>query len=100
MSTLKFFTHNVLKNCHIELTPTGCNVWVSLNVSKEVSEQLSPNNIYKGNKVLIYALKKEIIEVNTRNISDTYDSLLKTCMVNCREAKIKVLNKQILTLTN
>lgn len=100
MSTLKFFTHNTLKNCHLEFTPNGCVVWVSLNVSKEVSEYLSPNNLYNGNKMLIYALKLEVTDVNTRNISDTYDLLLKRCMVSIREAKVKVLNKQILTLSN
>lgn len=100
MSTLKFFTHNVLKNCHIQLTPTGCVVWVSLNVSKAVSEHLSPNNIYKAEKRLVYALKMDIPEVNTRNVSDSYDILLNKCMIHCREAKIKTLEKQISVLTN
>ena len=100
MSTLKFFTHNTLKNCRLELTPTGCYVWVSLNVSKEVSGYLSPNNVFEAEKMLVYALKKQITDVNTRNISDAYDYLLKQCMINIRVAKKKVLTKQIQTLKN
>lgn len=100
MSTLKFFTHGTLKNCHLELTPNGCIVWVSLNVSKEVGKHLSSNNVYNGNKMLVYALKLEVTEVNTRNISDTYDLLLKRCMISIREAKKKAIDKQILILSN
>lgn len=98
MSTLKFFTHGTLKNTHIEFTATGCIVWVSLNVTEAMSEHLSSNNVYKAEKRLIYALKKPIVDVNTRNISDVYDELLKKCMINCRQAKIKVLNSEIINL--
>lgn len=100
MSTLKFFTHNTLKNCKIQLTSDGCFVWVSLNISKEVSGYLSPNNIYEAEKMLIYALKMKITDINTRNISDAYDYLLKQCMINIRIAKKKVLTKQIQILKN
>jgi len=98
MSTLRFFTHGTLKNCHIELISTGCIVWVSLNVTEAMTEHLSPNNVYKAEKRLIYALKKPVEDVCTRTISDAYDELMKKCMINCRKAKIKVLNQEIINL--
>jgi hypothetical protein len=99
MSTLRYFTHNTLPNCHIELTATGCWVWVSLNVERAMTQFLSPNNIYQR-QLLVYALKEHIEVVTTRTVSDCYDRLLKQAMINCREAKMKVLEQQIEYIKN
>jgi len=96
----KFFTHDEVKNCHIEFTANGCVVWVSLNISKEMSKYLYEGNIYQGKKMLVYALKKEITNVNTKTIKATYDILITNCMINHRQAKIKVLENEVVHLLN
>lgn len=89
------FTHNLFPNFHIEVHPNGTTVWVSLNIELEMKKHLSPNNIFKGEKFWVYALKKEVEDMNYKNLEATYNELLNRAMINCREAKKLVLDEEI-----
>lgn len=98
MNLPTFFTHNTLKNCHLEFAPDGCYLWVSLNVTKGMIKHLSPNNIYKGEHRHVYALKKKIDSPTDHSIAVYHEELLKKAMINCREAKMKVIESEICIL--
>ena len=90
-----FFTHNLFPNFHIEINPNGTTVWVSLNIEPEMKKHLSPNNIFKGDKLWVYALRKEVENLNFKTLETTYNELMNRAMINVREAKKKVLDEQI-----
>ena len=94
-----FFTHNTLPNFHIEVHPNGVTVWVSLNIEPEMKKHLSPNNIFKGEKLWVYALRKGVENLNFKTLETTYDELMNRAMINCRLAKKKALDEQIEKLT-
>ena len=95
MTTLTTFTSKALPNFSIEITANGVFVWASVNINPSLKPFLSPNNVYKSEKLWVYALKCKVDKVDTRTVNDTYDKLLNRCMIICREAKIKMLQKQI-----
>ena len=90
-----FFTNNSLPNFHLEINAYGAKVWVSLNIEPKMKKHLSPNNVFKSNKMLVYALRKQIREVNTVNIKKAHEELLNRAMINCRIAKQKALEREI-----
>ena len=90
-----FFTNNSLPNFHLEINAQGAKVWVSLNIEPQMKKHLSPNNIFKSNKMLVYALRKQINTVNTITINKAHEELLNRAMINCRIAKQKVLESEI-----
>lgn len=90
-----FFTHKSLPNLHIEVNVDGIKVWVSLNIEPSMKKYLSPNNVFKAEKRWIYCLRKEVDNLNFKTLENVYKELLNRSMINCREAKKKVLDKQI-----
>lgn len=95
---LNLFESTLYPNLKVKFNGLGCEVIVSLNIEKSMIKHLSQNNIYKGNKMLVYAYRKQLTEVNYRNIVDTYNELLTKLQIKLREAKQKVLEDEILML--
>lgn len=94
-----FFTHDLFPNFHIEVHPNGVKVWISLNIEPEMKKHLSPNNVFKGEKLWVYALRKDVENLNYKTLEATYNELMNKAMINCREAKKKVLDEEIHKLT-
>lgn len=89
-----------MPNFHIEIHPNGAAVWVSLNIEPSMRKHLSPNNVFKGDQMYVYCLRKEMEVVNFKELENIYETLLNRAMINCREAKKKVLDEQIHKLEN
>ena len=90
-----YFTHNSLPNFHIEVNPDGITVWVTLNIEPQMKKYLSPNNVFKGEKLWVYGLRKQVENLNFKTLETTYNELMNRAMINVREAKKKVLDAQI-----
>jgi hypothetical protein len=84
-------------NTTLNFICTGMILEVSLNIDNKLKKYLYKGNVYKGDHMYIYKLKKEILSknINNSNIQFVHDTLLKQCMVNIRKAKIQVLNDEI-----
>ena len=95
-----WFTHDFLPNLHLEIHPNGVTAWVSLNIEPKMKKYLSGNNIFKGDKMWIYALRKEVENLNFKNLEAVYNELMTRAMINCREAKKCVLDEEINILMN
>jgi hypothetical protein len=93
-----FFTNNSLPNFHLEVNAHGAKVWVSLNIEPNMKKYLSPNNVFKANKLYVFALRKQIEVVNVMTIKSTHEELLNKAMITCRMAKQKVLESEITLL--
>jgi hypothetical protein len=89
------FTNQSLPNFHIEINGNGAKVWVSLNIEPAMKKFLYSENVFKADKLWVYALRKQLTVVNTVEINKAYEELLNKAMINCREAKQKVLQSQI-----
>ena len=96
------FTHPDYKNFHINFVNNGVEVVVTLNVSKEMITYLPypDSRVFMKDKFYVYVLKSLLEEVNLRTIEGCYKNLLKLAMIHCREAKKKVLDKQIRNIKN
>jgi len=85
------------KNTTLKFNANGMEIAVSLNIEPSMKPYLSPNNVFKGDKHLVYSLRKHIpsryICANTINMWQ--ETLLNRCMILCREAKIKVKQSEI-----
>lgn len=100
MNLPSFFTHGTLKNCHIELSEQGNYLWVTLNIEPKMVKYMSPNNVYKSEVHFIYALKQRIENLNYVTVRNVHNDLLSKVMIQCREAKMKVLGGEIQYLNN
>lgn len=94
------FTQKNTPNFHVEINPDGAAVWVSLNITPAMVKHLSPNNVFKAEQMYIYCLRKQMDVVNFKQLETTYKTLLNRAMINCRIAKKKVIDEQILILSN
>lgn len=97
---LNLFESTLFPNLKVRFNALGCEVIVSLNIEKSMVKHLSHNNIYQGNKMLVYAYRKQLLEVNYKAILDTYNELLDKLQVKLREAKQKVLEDEIQAIKN
>jgi len=87
-------------NTSIKFDANGLEVQVSLNIEPEMRPHLASVNVFKGNKMWVYSIRKHIKSefVCAKTILLTQDTLLNRCMIRVREAKQKVLAKEIVTL--
>ena len=92
--------NNFYPNTCFTFDGLGMVVEVSLNITPNLKPYLSVNNVFKGEKMWVYRVKKHIdsININKKTVEATHEHLLNNCMINIRRAKVSALNKQILTL--
>ena len=85
------------ENTTLTFTSEGVEVAVSLNIEPKMRQYLSKNNIFKGDKYYIYKLRYHILSknINCFTIQKVHDTLLNRCMIHCREAKIKSIEREI-----
>jgi len=97
-STIKVKNENWYENTYLDFTALGVYLCVSVNVPKDLVRFLAKENVHKGDKLYVYSLKKHIKSeyVNKINMRSVHDILLNRCKINVREAKKKLLDKQIL----
>ena len=102
LNKTKIKGENFHENTTFEFTGTGMIIYVSLNISRDISKYLSPNLIFRGEKMLTYRLKYHLESkyIHKGNIQKIHDYLLKNAMCNIREAKIKVLEGEVKMITN
>ena len=88
------------ENVHLNFNGLGCMVEYSLNLSLDLLPYISPNNIYKADKFYIYLIKKQVNIVNSFTLNKTIEQLKYRAMLNIREAKTKLLEKEKNELRN
>ena len=91
------FTNNDYPNFHISVHNEDFIILVSLNITTDMKPFLSPNLVVKSKKHTVYLLqtKLPINGSNEQIILSKANKLINTAMINCREAKQKVLEAQI-----
>ena len=100
LNKIKIKGENFHENTTFEFTGTGMIIYLSLNISRDISKHLYLGNIYKGEKMFTYRLKYNLESkyINKVNIQKIHDYLLKNAMCNIRKAKIKVLEGEVKSL--
>lgn len=92
---MKSFTNDLFPNCHINFNNKGLEMVISLNIEKEMIPYLPEIRVFRSKKFYTYVVRSLIEEINITSVKGCYEFLLKKAMVDCREAKMKVLEKQI-----
>lgn len=84
-------------NTALVFNSKGLKIEVSINITIRMKTYMSPNNIYKGDKMYIYKLSKQLNRYNicSESVTSWQDELLRRCMVSCRKAKIEMLENEI-----
>ena len=95
MNNKTFFTHNRFPNFHIEINSEGVVVWVSLNIEPDMRRYLDITKVYKAEKFHVYVVKRDVDFLNYHKLKNIYEEMMKEAMIDCREAKKKVLDEQI-----
>lgn len=93
------FTHKKLPNSHIQIEGNKIYLRVSLNVEPTVKKHLSPNNIFKGDKMWVYSIREKLTIVSENEIISIYTTLINRAMVNIRQAKKRAISNEIKQLT-
>jgi hypothetical protein len=90
------------KNTTIEFTEAGLKVTVSLLISSKLKNYLHPNFVFKASKHYVYVVFKHIpsSEITKTRVYDVQSYLLHNAMINCREAKKKMIDDQIKRIKN
>lgn len=96
MKKLKF-TSDEFKNFHLNIVDNGIEVVVSINIEPGIIPYLQHSDIrvFRKNKFMVYVLKSIITEINPVSVNNCYNFLLIKAMIDCREAKQKLLQSQI-----
>jgi hypothetical protein len=95
-----YFTSDKFPNCHIEFDGSGVILKISLNIEPEMKKFLCPQNVFKGEKMYVYSIKKRVELPTLKGMETTYNHLMAKAMINCRIAKNSVNNSEILNLIN
>lgn len=92
LNTVKIKSSPWHENTSLEFTALGLWLRVSLNVTKEVANCLSPNNVAHGKVFSVYALRMFVPTemVCKQNLEAVQKLLLENCMKNIRNAKAKI----------
>jgi len=87
-------------NCTLSFHANGVKVGVSLNISKKLLGLMPRNNVWKGNKMFVYVLSKEIpLKYSTpKNMKAAYEHLLNKAMQNIRLKKLELIDDEITQL--
>lgn len=88
------FTSDSFPNTHIEFTAEGVRMTVTLNIEPKMRHFLSPNNIRKGEKFYVYSISHLLHDVSPQTLKETYNVLMQRAMINCRNAKIAILENE------
>jgi hypothetical protein len=88
------FTCDWLPNTHIEFTPKGVKLIVTLNIEKRMRHFLSPNNVFKGDKHYVYSICALLQNPCEKTLLDTYNTIMQGMMIRLRDAKIAVLENE------
>lgn len=96
MNTIKT-KHNFYPNTSFTFDATGVYVELTLNIPPILKKYLSVNNVFKGEKRLVYCVRKHIdsIHINKKNVEDVHQFLLNNCMIAIRKAKQEYLENNI-----
>lgn len=94
------FTSDTLPNCHIFFDNLGMVMVVTLNITKPMTKYLNHRNVFKAEKHFVYAMKKRVQNPTEENVKNTYNHIMKCLKINCRLAKVNVLNEQIINLNS
>lgn len=83
-------------NVWLDFDGNGVTVKVSLNIPPEIKKYISPNNLYKGSKFWVYALKTHIPSkaITKNSLELVRDELLKRLMSNIRLIKSRHLEEE------
>ena len=89
--------HKFYPNTCFTFDASGMWVELTLNIPPVLKQYLSVNNVFKGEKMLVYRVKKHIdsIYINKKNVEDVHQYLLNNCMIAIRRAKQEYLGKRI-----
>lgn len=92
LNTIKVKNSPWHENTSLEFDSNGLWLRVSLNVSPCVAKHLSQNNVTRGRKYTVYALKMFVPTemVCKQNLETVQKLLLENCMKNIRNAKAKI----------
>ncbi len=84
-------SHGWHLNTSIWFDTDGVWLRVSLNIPPQLASHLSPNNVQKGKYRIVYHLQSHIQSdmVNKYSMENIQNMLLKNCMNNIRNAKLK-----------
>jgi len=87
---------NVFENTSITFDGTGMEITVSLNIEPEMRQYLRSDHIFKGT-YYIYKVRKHIPSkyIDSYTVQRVHDHLLNNCMRICREAKMKVIEREL-----
>jgi len=88
------FTCDWLPNTHIEFTPKGIRLTVTLNIEKQMRHFLSPNNVFKGEKHYVYSIGCNLENPCEKTLLDAYNTIMQGMMIRLRDAKIKVIENE------
>ena len=91
------FTNQDYPNFHINIHNDDLIVVVTINITADMKPFISPNLIFKANKRLTHVLKTVVplVNMNEQRILSIANNLINKAMINCREAKQKVIDQQI-----
>ncbi len=84
-------------NVSFEFDATGMYINVTINITPNIKQYLSVNNVFKGEQYWVYRVRKhlESYQINKKNVETTHRYLLNNAMIACRKAKQEYLQRQI-----
>ena len=93
------FTCDTMPNMKISIEDGRTRLQYSLNIKNSMARYLKPGRIFRSDTRVIYALSKEIHFTSKKHIMANYNILKNTAMIDCRNAKVKVLKEEIIQLS-
>lgn len=84
-------------NLHLDIIGNSFQVIVTLNITPEMVEFLSKNNVVKSKKHFCYVLKSTVLlaAANEELLLAVANRLVNTAMISCRVAKQEIIDRQI-----
>jgi len=95
-----YFKSEKCPNCKIEFDKKGVVLSVSLNITHAMKKHLYAAHVFEGGEMLVYVLKKRVVHPNAKTMTEAYNLLMNNLKVNCRLAKVNVLNDEIIKINS